>query len=330
MEISDAIKYYIEENGLERVPNTQFYFFLADLCKDEVKPYRFILRFSEFDKLFSEFINTTGSAVFIQQIAYKWAQISGFRQDLIEGILRNLSMGIRKTFIKPVDPKDKKLPLIIRYNKYYFPETKYKNFLLKGELISDIILGLKINKEKRLYESKLNSSRKRLRKYLAEKELQDRENERIALEKARKEQEKERKKEKKRLDRLEEQAKKEREEAIKESIKQADEIKKKLGVDKTFMSTACMIGVLIIISLLIYIPNFSSSNHFNNLYQYLHSITHNEFFSAITFLGVFMLSVVVIIYSIAIIGNVYLRINYKLKLWYWKKRNPNHRAAPYL
>lgn len=323
MEISEALQYYIEEKGIENLPNSQFYSFLSDLCKDEVSPFRFILKFPDFSKMYADLLRTPGSYLDIKQISYKWSQITGFKEDLITDLLRNLSKGIRKTISNP-HPEEKKLPLLILFNKYHHPDTKYLDFLKKGEAIRDIIIALQLNAEKRAYENKIRKSKYLLRYYLEEKEKQDKEKTRIASEEARVAAKQEREKEERKQKRLEAKAKKEKEEAIKE----ASDIKNK--IERDYSGWIIFFGTIFSISLVIYILGYSNIVYVKRGNAYISNLVSNPNYQVIIYIIIFMVLVFGLFFIIFQFTHFYTKISNYRRLKKWKKRNPNHRATPYL
>ena len=98
MELSDAIRYYVEENGIEKVPELKFYWWISDLAKTESLQYKYILRSSGFKNLFKKLIDTTGDENCVVQLSFNYSRQTGFQQDLISKLLTELSWGIMKAF----------------------------------------------------------------------------------------------------------------------------------------------------------------------------------------------------------------------------------------
>lgn len=294
MEISDAIKYYIEENGLEKVPNPQFYSFLSDTCKEEVMPYRFILRFPDFHKMVSDLLQTKGQSNDIKQIAYKWSQITGFREDLIEKLLKKLTSGIQK-FLKNETQAEKSQSLIDRYRRFHLKVQNQDN--PKEQISNDIPINC-WSKEENNKKGKENVENKRLK-----------------IEEIRKESIRQ----------------KEREDAIKE----ADEIRFNLEQNAELGIFSFSI-LLIVCIILLYLSYFLISSIIKGIFF---SINPNliELYNDHEIFGQGLMIAIVTLIVVYIPFPIYKRIwkrwgNFRVRkeIENWKKRNPNHRAAPYL
>lgn len=98
MNLSDTIRYLIEDKGIDFLYNPQFCNYIHDLCSEKLNGFRFIWEKCLLPNCIFDILNSDGSNEFIFRLTLRIEKQYAFPSNYIRTIIESLIVGIKKAF----------------------------------------------------------------------------------------------------------------------------------------------------------------------------------------------------------------------------------------